>query len=99
MKILVKPTGPHMYMLNMGGEVVQPNRPTVVTSAEDVSTRLGNGTLKLVAPDLADEATDEAFEKFWVEAGADESLAVEAFVAAFPVGGRVVEEKPVAKKK
>lgn len=59
-------------------QIIDAVRPSVVEATPFVQGRLALGQLKLLAPELKPEATDEEFQKYWdetasVEDGIDEA--------------------------
>lgn len=90
MKCIVKPSTPHMLVLDFG-EVVHPTRPSVVTYTAYVQSRVASGQLTLVAAKIDDSMTDDQFRKFFRESNGDEELAVQSFQSAQP---RVETEEP-----
>jgi hypothetical protein len=74
-------------------QVVQAHRPAVITMTTFIQQHVGGDRVKLLG-EVSDEATDEEFQKYWEESG-DAALAVDSFLASFPV--EAVSEKPAAK--
>lgn len=63
--------------------VIPWNRPAVVSWSSFIETRMGIGQIKLLATDLPEAATDEAFHQTFENCDRDVDLAVSAFKAEF----------------
>lgn len=99
MKCLVKPTSSIMLILDRL-EVIQPDRPSVVTSQPIVTSKIASGELKLVDSGLPDTATDEQYVAFRASSSTDgvvdEDLALGSFLASLTAPD---PEPPKGKKK
>lgn len=91
MKIIVETTNGGMLM-GLGPESeVQSHRPSVVRPSYLIEMKASKGEVRVLGQ-LNDEATDAEFLASWTEAKGDKALAVESFLAMFPVEGAVVTE-------
>lgn len=87
MKLLVNPTGPHMYMDMNHGQVIHSHRPSVVQNSQYIQTLLAAQKIENLSVKVQDEATDEDFNKFFLESDRNVDLAVSAFLSKY-------EDKP-----
>lgn len=62
-KALVETIGDHMYVDPINGQVIEADRPAVVEVTSFVSQKIADGQIKLLTPNLPEEATDEDFLK------------------------------------
>lgn len=85
-KAIVETVGDHMYIDPTNGQVIEHDRPTVVTLTPFVSQKIADGEIKLLTPNLPKQASDEDFLKTHVEfAGNDngKNSAVASYAAEF----------------
>lgn len=89
MKLLIETTGDFLLLDPSSGLEIHWNRPTVSPMTNYIQHRMAFGQLNVIANDLGDDATDEEFEKYFLDSKRDQDLAVQSFIAAFgPEGTR-----------
>lgn len=98
MKLLVRTTGPHMYLDIANGQEINAFRPSVVERTVFTQTLLAAGKIDLNSANLKDEATDEEFVKYLKDSDGDVDLAVSAFLKAFNPVEEVAAPAPKAGK-
>lgn len=82
-KILVETSGSFMLLDPYNGQEVQHNRPSVVVVTGFIEVKIAQGDLKVLSPELREEATDAEFAKYWKDSDRKAELAVASFVSAF----------------
>lgn len=85
-----------MLIDNTTGEVVQPDRPSVVSKTAFVNQKVLDGVLIVLVPTLPKEANDKDFEKAYNESDENEELAVAAYASEYGYdtsGRRIPGEK------
>ena len=82
-KAIVKPIGSCMYIDITNGDHIPENKPSVVFYTDFVSEKVGDGKIRLITPNLPEEANNHDFQNFLKESEGDEELAVAAYVATF----------------
>lgn len=99
MKFLVETTGQFMLVDPAQVEVIEADRPSVVSSTSFVQQRVSLGQIKILA-ELKDDASDMEFRDFVRESEGDMPLAVESFLSKFGKDAITEkgEDKPAAKK-
>lgn len=88
MKDLIETTGDHFFQVPETGQLVEFNRPTVVTHTQSIEAKLAAGALKLVAGGLPDTAEDAEFLEHWKE---NAEIAVDSFLSTLDVDVEVEE--------
>jgi hypothetical protein len=88
-KALVRNTGPFVLQDPTSGEVTHSARPGVITINEWWQSRLALRQWELIGA-VSDTATDEEFYAYWKECADNHPLAIQSFLAAYPVEGAVV---------
>lgn len=99
MKVIAKPTGPFMLVLDRG-EVLFSHRPSVVTMTDYLEMRVVKGEIKVLTAkdDLPDTASDSEFNQFWEDSNRDDDLAVKSFASKFAPAPAPEPQKVAAKK-
>ena len=81
MKAIVK-TKPGTMLLEVShSQEVPDGRPAVVLLTYFIHQHIGFGSLKSLAGDLPDEASDAEFAEFWKECDGNEELAVQSYMS------------------
>lgn len=82
MKMIVQTTGEFLLQEPYNREVVENNRPHVVSRTTFFQERIALGQLTFLG-DVPNDATDEEFAEFWQSAEGDEALAIDSFKSRF----------------
>lgn len=94
MKIIVETTNNGMLM-GLGPESeVQSHRPSVVRPSYLIEIKASKGEVRVLGQ-VNDKATDVEFNSCWKESKGDKALAVDSFLAMFPVEGEAEAEAEV----
>lgn len=83
-KNIYETTGAFQLVGSSRAEHVPHNRPAVLESSHFTQKFQSTGALNVLGT-VNDEATDEEFAKYWAESKGNRDLAVQSFIAAFPV--------------
>jgi hypothetical protein len=101
MKALVETTAPILIMDSLTGDVVEWNRPSVVTWSSFLEGRAGARQIRVLNPHLKDETSDADFVQYLKDSDGKMDLAVASFLAEFAVVEQVgakTAATPVEKK-
>jgi len=83
-KILVETTGEFMLTDISTGQTIYNHRPGVIEQSVFFDARIALGQISKLA-DLTADATDEEFDKFWVDSDGKSELAVDSFLSKFGI--------------
>lgn len=100
MKLIVETKGSIQVVFPGPDNHAHHDRPSVVNPSQLMQIKIGSGEL-VVLGQVNDDATDVEFAKAWAEVGDDRDLAIQAFIAEYPVEERelTAAEKKEAKAK
>lgn len=87
-KIIVKTTGPFLYMDSNVEQTVEAHRPTVVSPTSFIDDKVREKKITVLSEGLPDTANDEDFLKTYVASDRNEKLAVKAYIAELKTGGK-----------
>ena len=93
MKLLVETTGPFMVYLPAVEQIVEADRPGVVTPSAFMNIASTDGRLR-VLHQLADTASDAEFLETLQDSKGDKKLAVEAYASMHPYDDVAATPKP-----
>jgi hypothetical protein len=96
MKLIVETKGSIQVVFPGPDNHAHHDRPSVVNPSQLMQIKIGSGEL-VVLGQVNDGATDVEFAKAWAEVGDDHDLAIQAFIAEYPV--EVEEREPTAAEK
>lgn len=85
MKALVETTTNSILVDALTGDVVEWNRPSVVTWSSLLEARTGAGHLRVIHANLLDEATDQDFVDCLAACDGKVDLAIEAYLSEMAV--------------
>jgi hypothetical protein len=92
MKAIVK-VKPNTHLLDITyNQTVTDDRPAVVSLTYFIHQYIGFGSLKPLAGDLPDTASDVDFAEFWKNSNGDEELAIQSYLSHLE---GLVEQNPV----
>jgi hypothetical protein len=74
--------GKYAYADMHSGDVVSSRRPCVVTNTQFIQTKIAEGKIKLLLPNLPKEANDSEFKQFLDDSG-ETKLAIAAYASKF----------------
>ena len=82
-KAIVLPVGDHAYLDPTNGKFIRERVPSVVSYTSFVSSKVGDGKIKLILANLPESADNEVFLEHLKDSDLDVDLAVASFASLF----------------